>query len=78
MSKKGYAIRCWKNTGKGFVIETLNKKSEWCIATNEGSFSTLREARKFFKTATYALRGSSMWIEGPRGGKYGLFERKGR
>lgn len=72
----GYTIRCHKSTPIGFIIETLNKNSEWCMATNEGSFPSLRAARKFFKTATYALRGSSIWIEGPRGGKHSLFERK--
>ena len=40
---KGYAIRCYKNTSLGFIVETLNKKSQWCLATNEGTFKTLKE-----------------------------------
>lgn len=72
---KGYAIRCLKNTPSGFITETLNRDSEWCIATNQGSFKTLQDARKFFKTSNHALRGSSIWIEGPKGGKHSLFDR---
>lgn len=73
--KNGYAIRCHKQTPRGFITETLSKDAQWCVATNEGSFKTLSEARHFFKTSNHALRGSSIWIEGPRGGKHSLFER---
>ena len=73
--KRGYTIKCYKNTSLGFIIETLNIHSDWCVATNEGSFKTLSEARAFFKTSIHALRGLSIWIEGPKGGKHSLFER---
>lgn len=74
--KKGYAIRCLRNTKLGFITETLNKDSQWCIATTEGSHKELQIARGFFKTSQHALRGSDIWIEGPRGGRHSLFERK--
>ena len=73
--KKGYSIKCIKSTPLGFVQEVLNFNSEWCIAGNHCSFKTLNEARMFFKSSNHALRGSSIWIEGPRRGTHKLFGR---
>ena len=71
--KKGYTIRCFKSTSLGFITETLDKTSQWCIATNNASFKTLKDARIFFKQSNHALRGSSIWIEGSKKGRYNLF-----
>lgn len=65
---KGYVIRCLKNTSSGFITETLGKDSKWYVACNNCSFKTLGDARKFFKTSQHDLRGSSIWIEGPKKG----------
>jgi hypothetical protein len=72
---RGYAIRCHASTKHGFVTQTLNKDSQWTLATDNGSFATLEQARKFFEASTHDLRGSSIWIEGPFGGRHGLFKR---
>jgi hypothetical protein len=75
--KRGYTIRCSRNTATGFITETHGRDSEWYVATNRAAtFPTLREARAFFKTSDHDLRGSSIWIEGPKGGIHSLFERK--
>jgi hypothetical protein len=71
-----YAIRCLKQTQNGFITETLGKDSQWYIACNGAGFKTLSEARIFFKNSNHALRGSSIWIEGPRGGRHSLFNKK--
>lgn len=71
--KKGYTIKCIRPTRLGFIQETLGKDSIWYMAANNSDFKTLALARKFFKTSQHALRGSGIWIEGPRSGKHGLF-----
>lgn len=73
---KGYKILCTKNTERGFIQEVLGKDSIWYTASNNCLFKTLSEAREFFKTSKHALRASSIWIEGPKGGLHGLFNRK--
>jgi len=74
---KGYSIKCHRSTPNGFVKETLGKDSIWYVACNNASFKTLQDAQKFFLTSTYELRGSSVWIEGPKGGCHKLFNKRG-
>lgn len=69
----GYVIKCLKNTPNGFIEQFLGKDSAWYIACNNCTFKTLGEARKFFKKSNHELRGSSIWIEGPRGGRHRLY-----
>jgi hypothetical protein len=67
--RRGYIIRCYTNTSLGFIKQTLGLDSVWYTATNQAAeFKTLAECRKFFKNSNYELRGSNIWIEGPRGG----------
>jgi hypothetical protein len=71
--KKGYKILCLKNTHLGFIVEVLNKDSTWNIASSNCLFKTLAEAQVFFKKTNCELRGSNIYIEGPKGGRYRLF-----
>lgn len=65
-----YSIRCLKSTPNGFIEQILGKDCQWYSACNNGGFKTLVEARQFWRTADYELRGSSIWIRGPKGGRH--------
>jgi len=73
---KTYSIRCHLPTHLGYIEQILGHDSKWYQACNNGGFKTLAGARSFFKNSDHALRGSLIWIRGPRGGIHKLFERK--
>lgn len=73
MKNEGYVIKSYLVTSKGTFENFLGKDSIWYVAANDCHFKTLKEARRFFKTSNHELRGSAIWIEGPRGGRHRLF-----
>lgn len=69
-----YVIKCHANARGGVVEQTLGEDNQWYTATNQArKFANVTLARRWFFSDhgnDIPLRGSFIWVHGPRGGYY--------
>jgi len=72
-----YVIKCETyNSGYGISDFCLNTDLKWCLATvSPKYFKSVKEAKIFFfspEAKNIQPVGTSIWIEGPKGGRYAM------